>query len=352
MSINQEMRVESDRTAPGRLDLRSVRILRFALGVTIAAALAFAIEWPLSFLLPLLTAVFLGMPLPGMTARQLMMNAFYLLAAFVLGSVFTLILLPYPLVYVPLLGLALFHIYYLANRGGSFFLVLMSIIAILLLPMLAQTHKALATGVAQGFVGSGVLVLIMIWLSHRVLPDPLTDQSQTKRPGFQSGYSSVAAEAALKSTLVVLPLATVFIATEWSGQILVMIFAAIFTLSPQLAAGKSAGLKSLKATMAGGGVSLLFFYLLMAVPELHFFMVLLFLTALVFGLGIYSDRPSAPYYASSFTALLILVSTSMGEGADIESKFLMRILFIALASLYVVSALAVLDRFWPNKIPG
>jgi hypothetical protein len=30
----------------------------------------------------------------------------------------------------------------------------------------------------------------------------------------------------------------------------------------------------------------------------------------------------------------------------------MRILFIELATLYVVWALAVLDRFWPNKGPG
>lgn len=352
MSINQEMGVNPDRILLGQLDLRSVRILRFTIGVTLAAALAFAFEWTLSFLVPLLTAVFLGMPLPGLTARQLMINTFYLLAAFALGLVFALVLLPYPMVYIPLLGLALFHIYYLANRGGSFFLVLMSIIAMLLLPMLAQTHDALATELAKGFVGSGVLVLIMIWLAHWALPDPVAGQTVPKRPGFQPGYSGVAAEAALKSTFVVLPLATLFIATEWSGQVLVIVFAAIFSLSPQLEAGKAAGLKSLKATLAGGGVALLFFYLLMAVPEIHFFLPLLFLTALVFGAGVFSDKPTAPYYASAFTALLILISTSMGEGVFIESKIILRIVFIFLATLYVVWALAVLDRFWPNKTPG
>ena len=50
-------------------------------------------------------------------------------SAFVLGLFFAFFLLPFPLVYVPMLGLTLFHIYYLANRRGPLFLVLMSIIA-------------------------------------------------------------------------------------------------------------------------------------------------------------------------------------------------------------------------------
>lgn len=345
--MSTELEAESETASS--LDLRSVRILRFALGVTLSGALAFSIEWPLSFLFPVLTAVILAMPLPGMTARQLGMNSLYLLISFALGLVFTLFFLPYPLVYIPMLGLTLFHIYYLANRGGPFFLVLMSIIAILILPMTAQAHEGLATGFALGFIASGLLVLLMVWMAHWALPDPPSDKVPYSPQDFQPGYSSVAAEAALKSTIVVLPLATLFIASEWSGQTLVMVFAAIFSLSPQLEAGRAAGMKSIKATLAGGLAALLFFYMLMAVPEFHFFMALLLLAALVFGTGIYSDKPMAPYYGSAFTALLILVSTSMGEGANIELKFILRIVFIALATFYVVSALAVLDRFWPNK---
>ena len=41
----------------------SIRIIRLALGVTISVALAYGIEWPLSFLFPVLTAVFLSLPL-------------------------------------------------------------------------------------------------------------------------------------------------------------------------------------------------------------------------------------------------------------------------------------------------
>ena len=118
----------------------------------------------------------------------------------------------------------------------------MSIIAILILPMMAQAHEGLATGFALGFIASGLLVLLMAWVTHWVLPDPPSDEAAPARPGFQPGYSPVAAMAALKSSIVVLPLATVFIALEWSGQALVMVFAAIFSLSPQMETGWAAGM--------------------------------------------------------------------------------------------------------------
>ncbi len=58
----------------------------------------------------------------------------------------------YPMVFAVALGLALFHSYYRRNRGGSPLFALMSLTALLLLPMLAQSHQALSEGVANWFV--------------------------------------------------------------------------------------------------------------------------------------------------------------------------------------------------------
>jgi hypothetical protein len=95
-------------------------------------------------------------------------------------------------------------------------------------------------------------------------------------------------------------------------------------------------------------IALLFFYALAVVSEYHFLVVLIFLAALWFAQNMFSDKPNAKYYPSAFTALLILVSTSMGEGGNIELKFALRVIFITLASTYVIVALRVLDRFWPQ----
>lgn len=79
-----------------------------------------------------------------------------MLAAVFLGTVFTLFLLPYPLAYALLLGLALFNIYYLLHRRGPFIFVPMGLLAVLILPMMGLMHEELALGFAGYLVAGGV----------------------------------------------------------------------------------------------------------------------------------------------------------------------------------------------------
>ena len=51
-------------------NLQHARSLRFAVGVTGATALAYGIEWPLSFLLPVLSVVILALPAPMPSLRK------------------------------------------------------------------------------------------------------------------------------------------------------------------------------------------------------------------------------------------------------------------------------------------
>ena len=326
-----------------------IRALRYAVGVTIAAALAFGIAWPLSFLFPVLSAVFLALPLPKLTLAQGFRNMRDTLFAFGTGFILTQFILPFPVIYVPLLALALFHTYYYLNRGGSFWLVLMLLICLLLMPMLAGVDEGLAIGVVSGLVGSSWLTIFLLWLSHYLVPDLPAASAKPKPPGYQPGFSAMAAEHALKSTIVALPIAIVFIANNWTSQILVMIFAAIFTLSPNLDKGKEAGANSIKSTLIGGGVAFIVYWMLVAVPEYHFLVLLMFLASLGFGAAINSGRPIAKYLPSAMVAMIILVNSSLGEGSDFSGVFIMRILFISMAAIYVVTALKVLDVYWPKK---
>jgi len=330
-------------------DQQSIRVIRFSVGVTLAVAIALGFDWPLAFLTPVLTAVILAMPLPVPSIRAGIRNMFYTVVAFGIAVVFTLFLLPYPLVYIPMLGLALFHTYYLLNRGGPFWFVLMVLVAILVLPLLGKIHESLAFGFALGFVWSGWLTIFMIWLAHLLVPDPMGGPPLPARPDFQSGYLPGAAQAALKSTVVVMPLAVLYITFDWIGQLLVMVFAAVFTLAPDIAKGKAAGINSVTSTLIGGLAACVFYVLLLAVPEFHFFIALMFLATLIFGVIIFSGKPYAKFYSSAFTAMFILVNSSTADGADFTSNFILRILFITLATVYVVVSLIVLDRYWPRK---
>ena len=326
------------------------RTLRYAVGVTLAIALAFGIAWPLSFLFPVLSAVLLALPLPKLTLKQGLRNMRDTLFAFGVGFIFTQFILPFPVIYIPLLALALFHTYYHLNRGGSFWLVLMLLICLLVMPMLAGLSEGLAIGVISGLVGSSWLTIFLLWVVHYIVPDALGGPAMPKRPGYQPGYSWPAAELALKSTVVVLPIAIVFIAYDWVSQILVMVFAAIFTLSPNLDKGKEAGMNSIKSTLIGGGVAFFVYWALVAVPEYHFLVLIMFIVSLCFGVAINSGKPISKYLPSAMVATIILVNSSLAEGADFSENFVMRILFISMASIYVVTALRILNVYWPQPV--
>lgn len=332
---------------------QQIRALRYAVGLAIASALAFGIAWPLSFLFPVLSAVMLALPLPKLTLSQGLRNMRDTLFAFGVGLLITQFILPHTVIYIPVLGLALFHTYYHLNRGGSFWLVLMLLICLLLMPMLAGVYEGLAIGVISGLVGSSWLTICLLWLAHYIVPDvpvaPMIAQDVKKKPEYYPGYLAPAAEKALKSTVVVFPIVVIFLANNWTSQILVMVFAAIFTLSPDLDKGKEAGLNSIKSTLIGGSVAFFVYWLLVAVPEYYFLILLMFLAGLGFGWAINSGRPISKYLPSAMVAMIILINSSLAEDANFTENFILRILLISLAAIYVVTALRVLDAFWSKK---
>lgn len=328
---------------------QQIRALRYAVGVTIATALAFGIAWPLSFLFPVLSAVMLAFPVPKPTLAQGLRNMRDSLFAFGVGFLVTQFILPHTVIYIPVLALLLFHSYYHLNRGGSFWLVLMLLICLLVMPMLAGVHEGLAIEVVSGLVVSSWFTICLLWLAHYIVPDLPGDQSMPAAKGYQPGYSAPAAVFAFKSTLVALPIALIFIANNWTSQVLVMVFAAIFTLSPDLDKGKEAGLNSITSTLIGGLAAFIVYWLLVAVPEYFFLVMLMLLVSLMFGAAINSATPVAKYLPSAMVAMIILVNSSLAEDVSFTDVFLKRILFISMAAIYVVITLRVLDAFWPKK---
>ncbi len=329
-------------------DQTSIRVLRYAVGVTLSAALAYAVNWPLSFLLPVLVAFMLSLPVPMPSLATGLRNMLHTLMAFGLGLVFALFLLRFPFVFILMFALVMFQLYYYLNRGGSLWLTVMGVLALLLLAMLGNSHEGLAVGVSLYFIWTGWLTMGMVWLAYLLVPDP-QNAVLPRASGFKPGYSAGAADAAFRSTVVILPLAILFFTLDLVSYMLVMIFSALFILKPELAAGKQAGMNSLISTLLGGAFAWVFYWLIVAVPEYYFYVVLMFLTALFFGINVFSERPTAKYYNSALIALLILVNGSMGEGAAFTEKFIMRVILITLAVGYIVTALKVLDRFWPAE---
>ncbi len=327
-------------------DAKAVRVLRLSIGSTIAMALAYSINWSLAVLTPVFTVVILSLPLPKPSLYHGLKNMIETMLALTIGVLLTLYLLPMPFVFFLVFGLALFHSYYFINRGGSFWFVLMLLISLLLMPMLTHVHGGLAAGVSIGFIWSGWVAVWLVFVAHFLIPDP---QSQVfpRKPPRNKNYVPVAATLAFKSTLVLFPIALLFITFQLSDYVSVMIYSAIFSLSPDLSKGKQAVEKLLISTFIGGAVAYVFYSLLVAVPEYYFFMLLFFLVSLIFSSIIFSGRSEAKYYSSALVAMIVLFNGSMDEGANFTSLFLTRVLLISMAGVYVVLALKFLDRYWP-----
>ena len=329
-------------------ELTRARIIRYALGIALAIALAYGVRWPLSYLTPLLCAVILARPLPVLPLKVGFINMVVTLFAFLFGFFFTQLLLPFPLVYSLALAVVLFRIYYYLNRNGSFWLTIMLLLSVLMMPLLSSINEGLAIGVVVGFLVSSWLTILILWLVHYIVPDPEA-VSMPPRRVLQKAYSFHAAQAAMKSAIVVTPLALLFIAGNWVNQILVLIFAAIFTLVPDLEEGRDAGIASFISTLIGGLFAMILYILMVAVPEFYFYVLLIFAVSMIFGTIIFSDSPAAIYYPSAMTGMIVLLNSSMELGSSFSETFFVRLGLILLATVYVVFALKILNIFWPEK---
>ncbi len=329
-------------------DPMKTKQLRFAVGVTSALALAYSVAWPLSFIFPLLVAVMLTMPLPRPTLKQGFDNMLSTLIGFSIGLLYSVFMVRFPLLCLLALFVTLFYIYYYINRGGSFWRTLMMLISVLLLPMVSQIWEQIAISLSWGFVSSAWLATFWIWVAHLLVPDPQQGQLPPM-PGFKNVYSPVAAQFALKSTLVAFPIAAYCLVYSRSDLILMMIFAAIFTLKPDLTAGKAAGRRSLLSTILGGLMAIVIYWAIVAVPRIEFFLLIMFALTLFIGSKVFSKDPLAPYYGSAISCILVLVNGGMGEDADFFRSLVTRVTLISLAIIYIVVSLQVLDRFVFNR---
>jgi hypothetical protein len=330
-----------------RQDLRAIRIIRLALGVTIAMVIAQAWPWPVSFVYVAFCVAILGAPVPGPALKDTFQGIGYAVVVYTVGPVVILFLMSFPIAFVVGYSLLLFLVVYNMQKGARFSLILFAYLALMLFPILTSVHAILPAAAAASMMFSAILALLTAQLAHGLLPDPVSVE-RAARPGYKYGYVPDAARAALKTAIVVVPVMLVFLLFDLSSAAVVMVYIGIMSLGGGLAAGTHSAKKSIIANVIGGLATLAFYYVMIAVPELFFFAVLMLLTSLLFGVRIFSGTPEAQYYGSALTGLVILVSSSMGADADVDVNVIKRIIFIALAGTYVIIAMTIVERLLPH----
>ena len=221
---------------PSNMAIVDLRILRYAVGSTLAMAVAMGFDWTLSFLTPVLTLSFLASPAPRPSLKMGINFVLAIAIASYVGLLVGRILLPYPLVYIPFVGLLLFRIYY--AKGGSLhpLLILWLLIALLLIPLMMMQSHALANLVALNLVVGGGATLIVVWISYALLPDRTNEESSTApvakppAPTTEERFRT-----AVDSTIVVFPVLILFTVFEMASALLILIMIALLSMQPGFA---------------------------------------------------------------------------------------------------------------------
>jgi hypothetical protein len=338
------------------LDQRGVRVLRYAAGSTLAIAVAMGINWQLSFLLPVLLLSFLASPAPRPSLKAgftfIAIIAFSCLAGLMLGKY----LISYPLVYIPFTGLVLLRLFYVKASGKAPLLMTWLLIALLVIPMIIISSPAIARMVAGGILLGAILTICLIWLAHGLIPD-------RDDVGRQSGKNEAAAavtppapsrserfHTAAISTLVVLPLFVLFYSFQMISSILILIFVALLSSQPGFATNFKVGGALVIGNAIGGAAAIVFYELLVMVPEFSFLIMLTLLAGLVFGDRVFSDKPTAKLYGMAYSTLLLVIgSVTSGGSGEAGSMVYTRVAQIIIAVVYVVMAFGVADRFVRRK---
>jgi hypothetical protein len=326
-------------------DPRSTRILRLGIGITLAAGVSLGIGWTLAFLTPVLVTSLLGSGAPCPSLR----TGITLVAVIVVAALFGLAVVAplaiyYPIICAIAIGLFLFLIFRASYGGASPFLILWLLIAVLLLPMIAQQSLAAAQTVAGALVSGGAAAVGFTWLAHALVPD--APASQPAPPAKTSAADDADRDArAAVTTCVVYPVALVFYSFGLMSDLVILVFVAILAQQPSLSAGRKASTAVVLGNLGGGVAAIVFYQLLVGAPTLGFFVALTALTSLLVGTRLFSERPDAPVYATVLSTVLLLVGGSIAPfGDDVGGKFTLRIGQILVAVVYVVGALALVER--------
>ena len=330
-----------------KLEPNDVSILRYVAGSTIAIALALGVAWDLSFLLPVLS---LGYFAPGAkppTFKQGVLFVGIIIVSSFLVLLFTKIFMEYLWVFIPLLALALLHIFYTnkINAANKVFVLM----TLLLIPMLGFISIELAYSVANSIIIGALLTLLLVWTVHALIPDVKVSGNSVKaKPKAELPEDNVRFTSALNTLIVVFPVVLAFFFFQWAGGLIILIFIAILSMQPSFSF--KAGFALILGNLIGGIVAIIIYEMLVVVPLFSFMILVIILAGLFFASKLYSGKKTAPLYGMAFSTILLIIGQATTGTSDAGDKVWIRVLQIMIAVIYVVVAFAVLQAIKERKL--
>jgi len=341
------------------MDIAHVRILRLAAGTASSLWFSQAVAWEMSFIAPVITMFILALPFPAPKLK----SGIAFVAALTLSLYAGLLLLPsllnYPMVGVLLLVLALFWSFYYTAKGGSAVLGTFATVGIGLSTAVGSVSVDVALILIKGFSINTIIGVIFVWIAHVLVPDSLAlaeeGATPVKPPPAPEPDLAEARWSAFRSLLIVFPIALWFMLSSAStAYVPVMIKVASMGQQATNEGARLAGRSLIASTLIGGVGAIVGWQLLRVAPTLPMYTLVIALGALVMGPRIFQGRamhPDAGTWSYGYLTMIVILAPSVMDstgGTSANVAFWSRLLMFALATLYGVIAVYVVDAFRPG----
>ena len=340
------------------MEIAHVRILRLAAGTGLSLWVSQAVGWDLSFIAPVITLFILALPLPALKLKQ----GILILAAMTLSMYSSLLLLPwlldYQLVGLLLLVLALYWSFYFTAKGGSPVLGTFITMGIALSTAVGSVSVDATLMLIRGLLMNAVIGILFVWIAHALLPDsmaggfPAPDKPQDgARPDLADARWS-----AFRSLVIVFPIAFWFMLSGAStSYVPVMIKVASMGQQATNEGARLAGRSLIMSTIFGGIGAIVGWNILRVVPALSIYALLVTLAGLLFGRRIFQGKglhAEAGTWSYAYLTMIVILAPAVmdtASGSSADMAFWSRLFMFAMATLYGVAAVYVVDAFRPVR---
>ena len=341
-----------------RHPLASRRIVRLSLGTALCLLYSQLVNWPLSFVAPVLTLVILGLPLPPLGLKKGIGFIIAMSLPLFVGMAIMPILMHARWSGILLVGLGLFYSFHFTAKGGSPALGTFMTIGLTLVVTIGSVSQQLMGVLVQSLIVCAVVALGFVWLAHFLVPDPPPDPSlpKMKPPAPVVPEPREAIRRSMRAMFVVFPLALLFMFMSGSPSYTVVMIKAA-SLGQQATSDKSRemGRSLLESTFWGGLGAVLAWYAMAIWPSLVFYTLIILLAGLLFGRGIFKGPAVGPKFSMwsyAYLTMLVILAPAVLDSPvsnSAESAFWTRLGLIALVAIYGTVTVAVFDAFFPER---
>ena len=343
-----------------RMSIASVRILRLALGTALSMLFSQIVNWPMSFIAPVLTMFILSLPLPAMKLSSGIKFILVFVVAIYAGLVFLPFMLNQRVVGILLLGLALYHSFYFTARGGSQVIGAFATVGLALVTSIGTVSTDAVLQVSGGLATGAVFGVLFVWVAHAILPDslarPVDTPAQPAKPQPEKPDLEDARRSAFRSLAVVMPVILWFMLSSASAS-----YAAFLIKVASM--GQQAGIDQsrevarslLVSTVIGGVAAIIAWQVLSIWPSLVMYVLLVGLGGLVMGPRIFAGpgmHPAGATWSYGYLTMLVVLAPAVMDtqsGAAAGAAFWTRLEMFVWATIYGTGAVFVFDTLWRRK---